>query len=72
MISRKVSAIRELVEALPKDELQKRAMLPIFREVQGTVQTVHDAVKEQVQEQYRRSLAVNGSKCLSFMTIFRI
>lgn len=50
MISRKISAIRELAEALPKDELQKRATLPIFQELQGTVQTVHEAVKEQVQE----------------------
>ena len=53
MLSRKLSVLQDLADALPKEELEKRAALPFLRElkesVQGTVQeTLQDAVQKTV------------------------
>ena len=50
MLTRKVAALRELAEALPKTEAAQRAVLPFLQNLQELSETVQDSVKETVQE----------------------
>ena len=47
MLSRKLSVLQDLADALPKEELEKRAALPFLRELKESVQgTVQEAVQK--------------------------
>ena len=45
MLTRKVAALRELAEALPKSEITQRAVLPFLQNLQELSETVQDSVK---------------------------
>ena len=53
MLSRKLSVLQELADALPTEELKNRAQLPFLQQLQEsvkeTVETVEETVKETVQ-----------------------
>ena len=51
MLVRKLAALQELADALPKEEIAKRAVLPFLQEMQNTVQeTVQETIQETLQE----------------------
>ena len=51
MLVRKLSVLKELADALPKEEIQKRAAMPFIQELQEAVQeTVRENVKEAALE----------------------
>ncbi len=50
MISRKLSALQELVEAIPKEEIRRRALLPLLQGLQDTVEGIQETVQETVED----------------------
>ena len=51
MLVQKLAVLKELADALPKEEIRKRSVLPFLQELQETVQeTVMESVQETIQE----------------------